>query len=217
MQQSGIPVTPVASLLGSPEGSAGLTLSQISASQYLLNGGQPYRESVSDRRLASGQCTPSSGVELAVAIVLFGGDVITNLSFVSSSVLTMGSNADGHLWFALRNELGGLILQTADQGGSATWLSGAWKTLALSGGPYTVPETGLYYVSQMQNVGTGGSPATASMRGNATTGVLIGAGNSGQPAGQKAIALTGGSGLGGTAPSSPTLANSGNWLYCVAS
>lgn len=212
-QTSGLPDTPFSPLIGAPQGDYGIPLAQ-----WLMNGGQPYREPAAGTRIqATGTITPSSGVELMTAMPMIAGDVITNISVENSSVLTMGTNADGHLWFSLRNALGGLILQTADQGGSATWISNTWKTLALASGPYTVPTTGIYYVGQMQNIGTGGSPAISTLRGTSNTSTLWGSGAAGQPPGQKSYGYTEGTSLGGTAPSAPSLAVTANWFYCVAS
>ena len=211
-QTSGYPDTPLSVLLGAPQAEYGIPLIQ-----QLMNGGLPYRESIPDRRLITGAITPTSGVEHLQAVPLLAGDVITNISLVSNTALTMGSNADGHLWFSLRTATGSLILQTADQGGAATWAANTWKTLALSGGPYTVPQTALYYVGAMQNIGTGGAPVIANLKGNTISSVIFGGGNTGQPAGQKAFCGTAGSSLGASAPGSATLANSSQWFYCVTS
>ena len=213
MQPSGIAATPGAALGASPQNEYG-----VPVAQQLVNGMQPYREpAAGGRTSATGTITPTSGTEYLTAVPMFAGDVITSLSFFSASVLTMGTNADGHLWVSLRQPNGTLIAQTADQGGSATWASGAWKTLALAGGPYTIAQSGLYLVGMMQNAGTGGSPATAQVRGNASSSAFWSAGASGQPAGQHAYGWSGTTGNTGTAPATPTLVNSGNWLYCVTS
>lgn len=211
-QTSGLPDTPASVLLGG-QGSYGIPLAQ-----QLMNGMQPYREpAAGSRSQATGTFTPTSGIEYMVSVPMLAGDVITNITIQSNGALTMGSNLDGHLWFALRNPIGGLILQTADQGGSATWTGATWKPLALSGGPYTIPQTGLYLVTVMVNAGTGGAPAVPTYRGVTNSATFWGTGNTGQPAGQKAYAYSAGTSLTGTAPSTPTLAGNGNWFYCVTS
>lgn len=213
MQQSGIAATPAGPVLGSAQNEYGVPIAAL-----MMNGWQPYREPAAGGRAQNnGSITPTSGVESMIAVPMYAGDVITSISAFSTSVLTMGTNADGHLWFALRNPNGTLIAQSADQGGAATWASGTWKTLALTGGPYTIAQSGLYLCTIMQNIGTGGTPVIANVRGNSNSGAFTGVGNAGQPAAMRSFAFTAGTSLGAVAPSSPTLAQSGSWLYCVAS
>lgn len=212
MQPSGIAPVPGAEL-----GSGVPSLYGVPLAAQMMNSGQPYRECAAGYRTqANGAVTPASGTELMTAVPLFTGDVVTNISFFASGALTMGTNGDGHLWFSLRFPGGTLIAQSADQGGSATWAAGSWKTLALSS-PYTATQSGLFLAGLMINTGTGGTPVMASLRGNSTNGAYIGTGNPGQPPGMRSYAFSAGSGLGGSAPVSPALAQSGSWLYCAAS
>jgi hypothetical protein len=144
---------------------------------------------------------PGSGTMQMVAVPLYSGDVVTNLSFISgSTALTMGTNVDGHLWFALYDGSGNLLGQSADQGGSATWVANAMKTLPLAS-PYTVTTTGVYYAAVMVNFGTGGTPVVPAYRGlsgNTTLWSSFPTGASG-----KTMAGTNGSALTTTAPTGP--------------
>jgi hypothetical protein len=183
----------------------------------LYNGNIAYREPF-PRWTAASNLTISSGVGNYIGIPLYAGDVVTNLSFLSgATALTMGSNADGHLWFALYDTGLSLLSQSADQGGAATWTGNTVKTLALSS-PVTVTGTGLYYAAVMVNAGTGGSPAVPTLRG-----LGLGTGSSavdstGWPTGAKRITGTSGSGLGATAAAGPVaLTVSVNALYCMTS
>jgi hypothetical protein len=175
--------------------------------EYFLNGGNPYRSTVSRKgAVASGTQTiggGASGVMQSNAVVLYAGDVITNVAFrVGGTSATFGTNNDGHWWVALYDTTQTLITQSADQG-VATLTSNASKTIAL-GTPYTVPLTGTYYVAMMVNFGTGGSPVmptivgingATSMNGNNVSANLV------------SMSLSSGTGLTTTAPgtiSSPT-------------
>lgn len=190
----------------------------VDADQAAL-GNVAYRETYKRNGSPNVPNTITSGVENLTAIYLEAGLVVTNITHVAGSTgLTMGSNADGHFWFALRDYAGNLLGQTADQGGVATWSSGAAKTLAL-GGSYTVPTTDFYYVTIMVNSGTGGAPVMPTIRGiSLGTATIGGGGGAGLPSGIKRLAATAGSALGAVAPTGPvTFTNAANQAYAIIS
>lgn len=182
--------------------------------QALLNGSLAIRAPYSRQLAGTNLAALTSGVMHLVAVPLYAGDVITNIAFCSgTTALTMGSNADGNLWFALYDiGAANLLSQTAAQGGAATWAANSVKSLAL-GAAQTITTTGIYYIGIMVNAGTGGSPAVPSLRGQASgtstlTGVFV--------TGMKQLSGTNGTGLGATAPAGPlTIANNANIPYCV--
>lgn len=189
-----------------------------------LNGAQPLYLGATGRRepysiwLGSTNIPiQASGVTNLIGLPLYEGDVVTNLTFISgATALTMGSNADGHLWFALYDPSGTLLAQTADQGGAATWAANTVKTLALSA-PQTIATTGLYYAALMVNAGTGGSPTVPSMRGTSVASTAFST-TTGWPAGRKVIVASSGTALGATAPAGPiTLTAITNAPYVMTS
>jgi hypothetical protein len=183
---------------------------------YYLNGGTGLiRETYPVDEAGANLSAGGTGIMYYSAIVLFAGDVVTNLSFAAATTpLTMGSNADGNLWFALYDSTAALLRQTADQGGSATWAANTAKTLALSSA-YTVLTTGVYYATYMVNSGTGGSPATPTTLGKS---ILQAGFTGGLVSGQKVRCGSTGSTLTTTAPASftPATGNS-KYHYAVAS
>jgi hypothetical protein len=185
--------------------------------RYALNGSNDYRESF-DRRYISVSVTPGTGVMALTAVVLHAGDVVTNLHFVSSATLTMGSNSDGHLWFALYSPTLSLLSQSADQGGAATWAIKTWKSLALAA-PQTIATFGVYYAAVMINAGTGGAPVMPSLyAADGLSSALTGSGNTGQPSGQKTLSATNGTALTATAPAGPiALAALAQQIYACTS
>ncbi len=87
------------------------------------------------------QATLSSGRLQLVLIPLTAGQVISSITFVSSTTaLASGTNQ----WFALFDAGRNQLAVTVDDGATA-WASGSPKTLTITGG-YTVPTTGAYYV-----------------------------------------------------------------------
>ena len=186
---------------------------------YLNGGTVPFRESFDRRMFLAGLTTSmglSSGVMLLSAVVLYEGDVISNLAFRSAGTgLTFGSDNNGHAWFALYDTGLNLLAQTADQTptGGFTWASGTTKDIALSAAQ-TITTTGVYYAGVMVNAGTGGAPVQPSVRGLA---LLEAATETGYVTGQKALGGTNGSSLGASAPSGPiVLASVVNFPYVVA-
>lgn len=180
---------------------------------YLANGANAFREPYDRHVGGSNLGALTSGQLLAVAVPCFAGDVITSIAFISgATALTMGSNVDGHLWFALYDPSLTLLSQSADQGGAATWAAGTTKDLAL-GAAQTLTATGIHYAAVMVNIGTGGAPAAPTLRG---VGLNLNPVIDGPVSGQKRLAGTNGSGLTATAPTGPiAITASGNAAYCV--
>lgn len=172
-----------------------------------LENGSPrgtFRENF-DRRGAASNLTISTGVMLSVAIALYRGDVVTNLSFRSGNV---PANLPTSWWFALYDTQStpALIYQTTDQTTTA-WSASTTTTLALSS-VYTVPSDGIYYASIMMAAGT-----PVNLFGAAGTA----AASLGPMTGQKVLAQTSGSSLTTTAPATITSAStSGNFPLCYA-
>jgi hypothetical protein len=187
--------------------------------RYLLNGSAPYRESL-DRRIASGSTAPvgGSGVMILASIVLYPGDVITNLHLFSGTALTMGTNSDGHIWAALYSPTLSLLSQSADGGGSFTWAAHTWQKFVL-GAAQTITTLGVYYAALMINYGTGGTPALPQILGNVpVSSALAGSGNTNQPPSMVKLGATSGSGLTTTAPAGPiTLAQQSPVPYVCTS
>lgn len=175
--------------------------------EYWLNGGVVYRESrfrfgaSSDQ---AGALTP--GVMTSAWLLLFAGDVVTNLTFVSGAT---AANLPLHWWFALYSSAAtpALLAQTADQG-SAAWAASTPKTLALTAAQ-TIPTTGIYYASCMV-AGTGVPSLCAGTVPAVMSGSLIGS--------EKILAQTSGAALTTTAPATITGATTiGIIPYVIAS
>lgn len=96
------------------------------------------------RSLASGSINLVSGTLMLTAIPLRAGQVVTNLSFISTGT---PAGTPTHWFFALYSQALALLGQTADQV-AAAWAANTLKTLALAA-PYTVPTTGVYYAGVM--------------------------------------------------------------------
>lgn len=182
--------------------------------RYYLNGGHPYRESMAREAIQLGTLAITTGVMQMAAIELYEGDIVTNLTFVAGTTsMVIGTNNDGHLWFALYTIAGVFLSQSADQGGAVTWGQKTTKTLAL-GTPQTISASGVYLAAVMIAIGTGGSPTLPTFYGAAPgsemANVLL--------TGQTQLAATNGTGLTTTAPAGPiTPVVAGNMLYAVAS
>lgn len=161
---------------------------------YYLNGSNKYRETIT--RVQAQQVTgstPGTGIALGAAITCYAGDVITNMTFRSG---TQAAVAPTNWWMALYDTSAtpALIAQTADQTTTPIGVS-TYFTLALTGGPYTLTTTGVYYVVLMTKCTTTIPSITcwAFPLANASFGV----------ASQKPLAVVGASGL--TTTASPTL------------
>lgn len=91
------------------------------------------------------------------------GQVLTNMSIFCGTAPTWGSNNDGHWYIALYDTARTKLVQTAD-GGHAMNAANV-NTLALAS-TYTVPAgVTAIYAGVMVYIGTGGSPATGTLRG----------------------------------------------------
>src|SRR5579871_946970 len=85
--------------------------------------------------------SPGSGTAMYSSVPLVKGQVISNLSLLSLGGETGGS----HCWVALADTGAVVRAVSADNTGATFWAGNTAKTLSLStGGPYTVPATGLY-------------------------------------------------------------------------
>jgi hypothetical protein len=190
-------------------------LARTWAGSRLALGDPRYREPYQRVLGAANNIPLTSGQMLLTGIDLYAGDVINALTFLSgTTALTMGSNGDGRLWFALYGPDLRLLGQSADQGGAATWPASTQKTLPLG---VAAAQTGWHYAAVMVNAGTGGAPVTPTVRGINVIATQI-SGETGWPPGVKTLAGTSGAGLGAVAPAGPvTLAATVNVMYCVAS
>lgn len=130
----------------------------------------------------------------SVAIPLQAGDVVTNLTFRSA---TTAASVPTNWWFALYSNAStpALLAQTADQTTGA-WAANTTKTLALSAA-YQVTVSGIYYAAIMVKATTPPTLAglTALQHADVSTGLLTA---------EKQLAVTSGSSLTTTAPSSIT-------------
>lgn len=159
-----------------------------------ISGGTPvYRESY-ERIYTSGPVAMAgTGVMTNIAVPLYAGDIITNISFR----VTASYTSPTAWWMALYDTQAtpALIAQSADQGSAALGV-GTVKTIALgSPAPYTVLVSGIYWASFSY---TGGAAGTL-------LGTTIGIAGGVYVSGQHALATTSGSALGSTAP--PTIAS----------
>lgn len=160
---------------------------------YLLNGGLTTRETFS--RDAANALTVglpgTTGILHADAILLYAGDVITNVTLRwGSTAATVPTN----WWFALYDTQAtpALIAQTADQTTTAITANTS-VTLALqSPAPYTVLTTGIFYVAQMVR-----ATATPTLVGRGNANITV---STGLVTGQKFTSLAAGSNLAATAP-----------------
>lgn len=157
--------------------------------EYYLNGAPTFMRYNMLRRSAGGNLSAlTTQVMLSAAILLYAGDVVTNLTFMSGAT---AAGTPTNWWFALYDTQAtpALIAQSADQTTGA-WAADTAKTLALSA-PYTVPTTGIYYAAIMVKATTPPTLIGASVQADASGAVVTG---------QKVLARTSGSALAATAP-----------------
>jgi hypothetical protein len=207
---------------GDLNAAAGITNGQLAGSilqgtkvfdeSYYMNGSQRYRESF-NRKYPSTVVTPAgftTGTMVNTAIVLYAGDVVTNLTFIAGGT----AEATGtHCWVALYDTQATPALvsgsQSTDQTGAGFFSASAVHTMAL-GTPFTVVTSGVYYASLSITAGTMPTLVCSAVANTIIGGAAI--------TGQKVLASVSGSALAGTAPAtiaSPTTVVSGP--YCVAS
>jgi hypothetical protein len=99
-----------------------------------------------DAKWTSGAGAGATGVASYVAVGLFAGEVITNMTIYLSgagSVITISK-------VGVYSSTGVFLAASADQG--TNWQSTGAKTIALTA-PYIVPVTGVYYLAELA-VGT---------------------------------------------------------------
>jgi len=128
----------------------------------------------------------ATGVAIGTRVFLRKGDVVTNLTFASGA--TAGATIT-NWWHALYDEAGAKLGQSADQG-SAGWAANTAKKLALAS-PVTIERDGWYIVATSMTATTVPSLIGAAPIVTATASVHTGS---------KALGVTFGSALGGTAP-----------------
>jgi hypothetical protein len=186
---------------------------------YLANGANNYRETFPRYGGATTLAAFTSGVMNLGAMMFAAGDPVHGLWFFCGTTgLTMGTNNDGHAWAALYTSTKTLVAQSADAP-SLTWSVNTWKRFVLgSPAPYTVPSSGIYWVGLMINIGTGGTPAMNTLRGQELSHSNFAAGaDASGPTGMANLAATNGSNLGASAPGGPiSFTNSSHLMYCAA-
>ena len=163
--------------------------------EYYLDGQPTFLRKNLLRSVCGGNLSAlTTQVMTSVAILLYAGDVVTNLTFKSGGT---AAGTPTNWWFALydTNPTPVLLGQTADQTTTA-WAADTAKTLALAT-PYTVPTTGIYYAGVMVKATTPPTLIGASAQADASAAVV---------SGMKVLAQTSGSSLTATAPSTITSA-----------
>ena len=166
---------------------------------WYLNGSPTgmFRSNIDRSDVPSDTAAITSGTMLSVPVLLFAGDVVTNLTFASGAT---AAGTPTHWFFALYDTAAtpALIGQSADQTTTA-WAANTSKTLALAA-PYTVRATGWYRASVSVTASTVPTLSGITVMTAASAGVVTG---------QIVLAQTSGSALGATAPAtiaSPTTA-----------
>lgn len=174
-----------------------------------LEAGQPsgvWRENFPRYLINTDLSALTTQVMTAVAIPLQVGDVVTNISFRSGAT---AAGTPTNWWFALYDNAAtpNLLAQTADQT-SGAWAANTTKTLALATAQ-TITAAGVYYLACMVKATT--PPTLVGFTGFASAfgGVLTA---------DKALAVTSGSSLTTTAPSTlATPTNVATAPYAVVS
>lgn len=173
----------------SPTDTPQLQQAYRSQMDYYLNGAPAFMRTNMHRNQAGTDLAAlATGVMTSVAILLYAGDIVTNLSFTSGAT---AAGTPTHWFFALYDTSAtpALAGQSADQA-SAAWTASTTKTLALSA-PYTVTATGIHYASVLVTATTPPTLLGESMNATAAGAVI---------AGMKVVARTSGSALAATAP-----------------
>ncbi|WKU08007.1 hypothetical protein [Micromonospora sp. HUAS LYJ1] len=140
------------------------------------------RTGLYDSASDTGQAALASGVMTSVPIWLRQGDVITNIAVRTGA--TAGATITNQ-WFALYDEAGALIGQSAD-GTSAALAANTTITKPLASA-YTVQRTGLYFVGLMVAAST-----TPTLLGTVAAPAIV--------TGERALSQASGSSLTTTAP-----------------
>ncbi len=166
-----------------------LQLAYANTQETYLNGNPAFLRANMPRTAAVGNLAAlSTGVMTSTAILLFAGDVVSNLTFVSGGT---AAGTPTHWWFALYSNAStpALLAQSADQT-SGAWAANTAVSLALAT-PQTISTTGIYYAACMVTATTPPTLAGASVQTGADAAVLVG---------MKTLAQTSGSALVATAP-----------------
>lgn len=173
---------------------------------WFLNGSQLIRENIPrHEQTSNGVASPGTGVMLSTSIVLYAGDVVTNITFRSGSQAAV---TPANWWFALYDTAStpALLGQTSDQTTTA-WAANTNMTKALSS-PVTITTSGAYYVSVMMAAAT---PVNFSGKATATAGAM-----GAIVTNQKVFSLTSGAALTTTAPATITSASTSSLQPYVA-
>lgn len=179
-------------------GTVGLVDTQAypAVAEYYLNGQPTFlRANLMRSTAVANLAALSTGVMTSTAVLLYAGDVVTNLTFISGAT---AAGTPTHWWFALYDTAStpNLLGQSADQT-SGAWAANTAKTLALAS-PYTVTTTGIYEAAVNVTATTPPTLVGASVQTGAAGAVV---------SGMRILAQTSGSSLTTTAPStiaSPT-------------
>jgi hypothetical protein len=158
--------------------------------QYLRQGSPTnttFAESIPRISAAADVAIAATGVEIAIAVPLQVGDIVSTITFVTGATAAATPTAG---YAALRSPDGALLAQTADFGSTARAANTAYPvTLAT---PQLITVAGMYLVGLSFTAGT-----VPTMRG-ATVGNAVVAGALGL--GAVVLAKTHGSSVGATAP-----------------
>lgn len=125
----------------------------IKSEDWMRNGSPStmFRESLPRWACGSDLAIAASGVELAVAVPLQAGDVVTNITFVTGATAANGPTAG---YACLRTAAGALIAQTADFGSTARAANTAYTVALGTGAPYLVTAPGIFLVGISLTVST---------------------------------------------------------------
>lgn len=154
----------------------------------LFNGPVQVRESILGRQAhLTDLAVLTTQVMASVAVPFMAGDIVTNIAFRSGAT---AAGTPTNWWFALYDNLGNYLMQSADQ------LTGAWaanttKTLPLLS-PQTIKQTAVGWAAVMVKATT-----PPSLVGSSLFDLTM---STGLVAGQKILAQTSGSALTTTAP-----------------
>lgn len=173
--------------------------------EYLLDGSPTFMRKNMWRFDAEGDLAAlTTQVMTSVAIPLFAGDTVTNLTFISGAT---AAGTPTNWWFALYSSAAtpALLGQSADQTSTA-WAANTVKTLALAT-PVPITTTGIYYAAVMVKATTVPTLVGATLNANAAAAVLTG---------QKVLAQTSGTTLTTTAPATiATPTTVGTMPFCI--
>lgn len=172
-----------------------LQLASANTQETYLNGNPAFMRTNMPRNAAVGNLAAlSTGVMTSAAVLLFAGDVVSKLTFISGGT---AAGTPTHWWFGLYSNATtpALLAQTADQT-SGAWAANTAVSLALSAAQ-TITTTGIYYAACMVAATTVPTLVGASVQTGAAGAVVTGV---------LPVAQTSGSALTTTAPATITSA-----------